>query len=446
MVAPEYSRAAELGKAMGLPVTFGAVNSELQRDLADRLGVTRFPTFLLYRAGDSGEPEAFPTLATAEAMVAGVARMLGVPGAEELSPAKEYSAEATTLDVASWLFWRGGDGGRLATTLVLFAPPLGACEGSSEGGTCSGAGADEQHAAAAAAAAGVEAAFAAAAGAAMTDPGLRFAIVRSEEVMREFEVPLDHASVVVYKDHDEGRAEYDTRLVAGAPSAAAAGEAMRAWLVAQNVPLVALVSHTTLQRYRANVRTLALLFVDESQTEHLPTLTRLLTELRSVAYALEAEGLVTRGDFTLGLTNGKKYASWLEHYGLPPAVLPALAAEATKTETLYAMPDAGAEWARAQQCGFAADVAVGPLGAWEVVKASLCGDAKPAAAAATVGTDGSLAGGAAAGGAPPSEWSDPKPYVPLAVSHIDLDAETIAGWLRAVLQGKVAPVKVPEPF
>ena len=89
------------GAAFG--VLAALIGHEEADALTPMLGVATFPRFLLYRSG--GGPEAFPRVATAEAFVAGLARMLEVPGAEALSPAKEFLEDgAGAADLAAWLF------------------------------------------------------------------------------------------------------------------------------------------------------------------------------------------------------------------------------------------------------------------------------------------------------------------------------------------------------
>ena len=437
-IGPEFARAAGLAASVLPSVTFGAVNSDASPELAEALGVTTFPRFILYR---SGEAEPFPMVATGEAFVAGVARVLGMPGADALSPAKLFAEDGSGAgSLATWLFWRGREGGRLESTLVLYAPPVeGGCAGgaaidsatgeaaAADSGTCANPAAGGSAGDSAAAAARYEAAFNAAAGELMKDATLRFAIVRSVSAMTEFEVSLTAPSLVFYKDHDEGRAEF---------SGAVTPEAITQWVRTQNVPLVTFVTHKTLTRVRAEARTLALLFLDESQTDHLPTLTRAMEALRLAVYALEAEGLVTRGEFTLGVTNGGKYASWMQHYGMRAGLLPALGAEVVEGERRYTMGgEVGAAWAQEAVCGDAAVADVGVKGKWRVVLSHACSREAVEAAIERVRAELVEAGEAEEAAALSPKVNDPKERFPqpLYASALGLPVEAVSAWLRKLL-------------
>jgi thiol-disulfide isomerase/thioredoxin len=432
-VAPEFSRAAALlsGRADAFPgLVLATVDATREPDLAESLGATSYPRFLLFRDGNA---EPFPTLFTAEAYVAGLARLLDVEGAGSLSPAKEFGPEAGPDVVAPWLFWRGKDAGKLDTTLVLYAPAGG------EGSGCASVGADGGEGVACASGGGgggasdaaslaLEAAFHAAAGELMRDASLRFVVVRGAGVAREFELSTDAATLVLYKDHDEGRDVW-----AGAPSA----EAIVAWLQVRNTPLVTRVFHTNLHAVRAAVPTLALLFVEEEQMEHPATAARLREALFSVAARLESEGVVERGKFTLGFTNGKKYAGWLAHYGLPPRVLPALGGERTATEATFFMEDAGGAWAREAACGPRARALTGVAGKWSVLLGAACDKADRDAVIAAV-----RAARAEAGETEEDmedlavKAADPTTFAPLTVAAIDLPLEAVEAWLRDLMAGK----------
>lgn len=150
---------------------------------------------------------------------------------------------------------------QLLTTTVLYSPP-----------GLTGAAADAARA--------LDAAFTGAAKELLRFSNLRFAEVASPAAMDAFEVPTDAARVVVYKEHDEGRAEY-----AGALDAAA----LREFVLRHDVPLVTTVWHRNLQPFRRRVGSLALFFATERQVEHPPTLARLRAKLNDVTYALEAK-------------------------------------------------------------------------------------------------------------------------------------------------------------
>jgi hypothetical protein len=429
-VAPEFARAASLlaAHAGAFPgVTLATVDAVKEPDLAGDLGVTAYPKFFLFRDGNA---ESFPVLFTAEAYVAGLARLLDVEGAAQLSPAKEFGSGEGTDVVAPWLFWRGKDAGKLDTTLVLYAPA-----GGSEG--CSVVGADGAAAAGcggavdAAADAALEAAFHAAAGELLRDSTLRFVVVRSVAVVADFELPVDRASLVLYKDFDEGRDEWG-----GAPSA----DAIVAWLRTRNTPLVTRVLHTTLSATRAAAPSLALLFVEEEQVEHPGTFARLREGLFQLLLRLEREGVVERGRFTMGITNGKKYAGWLQHYGLPVGVLPALGGERTATEATFRMADAGGAWAREAACSDAARAHTGLHGKWSVLLGAACKKTERDAVIAAVRTE------RAAAGETEEDMEDlrvkeedPKKFAPLTVAALELPMEAVEAWLRDFLAGRATP-------
>ena len=148
---------------------------------------------------------------------------------------------------------------QLHTTTVLYSPP-----------GLTGAAAEE--------AAKLDAAFTEASKELLRFSNLRFAEVTSTEVMEAFEIPTDAASVIVYMEHDEGRAVF---------SGPATGDAVRDFILRHDVPLVTTVWHRNLQSFRRRVAVLALFFVTGRQSEHAPTMARLRTKLDEVAYALE---------------------------------------------------------------------------------------------------------------------------------------------------------------
>ena len=435
MVAPEFARAAELARARALPVTLAAVDVDESRALAERFEVTTYPTFLLFRAEAraGAPPQAFPMLAVGEAYVAGLGKMLGLGAAADISPAKVFGAGADALQLASWLFWRGAHEGKVATTLVLF-DPLDAASG--EDGVA-GAGAAD---------AATRAAFDAVARDLMRNPNLRFAIVRGALGVDDFEAPAGRTSIAIYKDHDEGRAEYGGP-VAGAEGAAA----LSAWVLTQNVPLAALVTHKTLQRYRKNVELLALFFVTDAQADSKATVARLLAQLSGVARALAERGVVRRGNFTLGLANGDKYVSWLHHYGLDAERLPALVLERPASEELYGLRDASGAFAAAAACDAAA------LAAHNAAAAAIDPERRAAelpafcaalrngtlAQQAAVGADGAVAEArpasaeAVAAGAAPLTWVS----VPEAEVAAWLEGAITAGRDRVAAGVEPAPVR-----
>ena len=417
---PEFARASTL--IAGHPilsdtVALGGVSSTTAGALADRLGVTTFPTFILFR---EGLPEKFPILTTAEAYVAGLAKLLGVDGV--FSPAKVIGDESGGAELASWLFWRGSDNGKLATTLVLFSPP--------------GAPASAE----------LDACFEGAAEELFKDPSLRFARVTSERAMTDLEMDATKSTLVLYKEHDEGRVEYTGELTAAGAIA---------WVRREAVALVTLISHKTLQRYRNAVGTLALLFVEEAQTEHLPTLRRLYAAAHAAVYSLEADGELQRGNFTFGIANGKKYSSWMDHFGIQNARLPALTLEQTRKDgSLFTMPDVNGSWAAEAFCGPTAIALVGAAEKWTVELSATCPHAARVTAREKVmamRADGTQEEGELE--LPPLEveFADPSKYTPLVVAAVEFTdplVEKMREWLREALKGTAVkvPVRVQTPF
>ena len=123
-----------------------------------------------------------PTASRAPFARAGIDRLLDL--GLGISPVKDFTGDS--LEVSSWLFWRGASDGRFPTAAMLFTP-----SGLTEEAAMQ---AEEQRAA-----------FEAAAADLLRFSDLRFASVRSDTVLEDFELPRDRQSLVVYIDHDEGR-------------------------------------------------------------------------------------------------------------------------------------------------------------------------------------------------------------------------------------------------
>lgn len=297
----EYERAAVLAHEMQLPVTLARMDANQETVLAKELGVKNLPTFLLYR---NSSAEVFPMLTTAEAIVAGLDKLLGL--GKEVSPVKDF--QGGPLELAEWLFWRGTDDGKIMTTAVLYKP-----EGASAGDL-----------------AVAESALAGVADELMRFSNLRFAKCSTPETLGTFELAVDKPTLVLYKDHDEGRAVYSGEWTTAS---------LRDFILKQDTPLVVDIWHRTLQSFRKRVPQLSLFFLNGGQYEHPPTMQRVKERLQSIAFALETEGLVQRGQFTIGIADGSKYSSWLSHLGLPAGVLPALALEDTQSGKTQAAPD-----------------------------------------------------------------------------------------------------------
>jgi len=314
-VGPEVQRAAWIAHNLSLPVTIAQVDVDRNMNLTDRYDVTTYPTFLLFA---DGAVQPFPMLTVGEAYVAGLGKILELGEKADVLPAKAFT---DGLELASWLFWRGSNEGKISTSLVFFDP------------VPESSNVEDEKA---------RAVFGVVSRELMKNPNLRFAVVRGDPSMADdFDAPTDRATIAIYKDHDEGRVTY---------SGVMESDKVVSWVKKEMIPLVVVVTHKTLQRYRKNVKFLALFFISDAQADSKATVARILKELGSVAYSLEARGIVERGNFTLGLANGEKYEAWLHYYGLDADNLPALVIERPATEDLYADASGAVEFANDGSC------------------------------------------------------------------------------------------------
>jgi thioredoxin 1 len=321
-VGPEVQRAAWIAHNLSLPVTIAQVDVDRNVNLTDRYDVTTYPTFLLFA---DGAVQPFPMLTVGEAYVAGLGKILELGEKADVLPAKAFS---DSQELASWLFWRGSNEGKISTSLVFFDPVPGSPNVE-----------DEK----------ARSVFGAVSRELMKNPNLRFAVVRGDPTMADdFDAPTDRATIAIYKDHDEGRVTY---------SGVMETDNFISWVKKEMIPMVVVVTHKTLQRYRKNVKFLALFFISDAQADSKATVARVLKELSTVAYSLEARGIVERGNFTLGLANGEKYEAWLHYYGLDAENLPAIVIEKPATEDLYADAGGVVEFANAGSCNKDAMVA-----------------------------------------------------------------------------------------
>lgn len=420
MVEPEYKRAAWLAYNSSMPVTVARVDANKEAAIGDKYNINRFPTFMLFRDGVS---EPFPLLTSGEAYLAGLDRMLGLGG--DLSPAKSFDG-SDPLPLLNWLFWRGGEGGKIVTTLVLFVPDAAA--GAPETATR-------------------EAVFTATAKEAMRNPNMRFAVV-SGPLVADFEVPQDRAALVLYKDHDEGKLEYTGELEPAA---------LAEWMDRQSIPLVTVISHKTLHKYRKRVQLLALYFVRAQHLENAPTVARLTARLTAVAMELEAAGLIRRGDFTIGIVDGEKYKEWTQHYGVSSADhLPVMTAEIPGPDTAYYRAEDFAEEACCNPPASMGQIerAAGDdtdLGEAEeqILLAAWCPDAaaRNAAAGATaaaVDADGRIT--LKPGEAPPESFEHKEKVEPL--TWIEAPADRVRTFLTGILHKTATPIRpvvLPDP-
>jgi thiol-disulfide isomerase/thioredoxin len=317
-IRKEYERAARLAWDLKLPVSLARLNVDKAESVEfakDTMGIVNLPTFVLFK-GSVEEVNEFPVLTTAEAFVAGLGKMIG--SELDLTPAKVFSDEGP-IDVASWIFWRGTSDGKLQTTLMYYSPPQ-------EDLTPEAAKHSEE----------AFKAFDAAAKELMRFSNLRFAICRRKDVMEAFDIPLDRASLVLYKEHDEGRVEFTGALTDD-------GEELKKWVLVEDTPLVTDVWHKNLQAFRKRVPNLILFFISGEQFEHYPTITRVKEGLQEVAFTLLGKGLIKKGEFTIAVADGTKYKSWVSNFGLPTGRFPAVGAEYTPKQRMRAFDDFAVE-------------------------------------------------------------------------------------------------------
>eukprot|EP01138_Halocafeteria_seosinensis_P005536 gb/GECG01005659.1/.p1 GENE.gb/GECG01005659.1/~~gb/GECG01005659.1/.p1 ORF type:complete len:245 (+),score=32.52 gb/GECG01005659.1/:1-735(+) len=170
---PEFEKAVNKSEAEGMPFSFGRIHADNQADLTASLHVSSFPSFMTYTNGSSSR---LPVLGSGEALLTFLRQAVGRDPGSSAKPLE-------TLDEAGeWLFWRGTDGSKLETTLVGFFPPD--IEETKSGKQLKG----------------------------MFDQTsrellmyLRFAEIRNPELIKTFNMPVDKASIALYKDFDEGK-------------------------------------------------------------------------------------------------------------------------------------------------------------------------------------------------------------------------------------------------
>lgn len=248
-----------------------------------------------------------------------------------------------------------------------------------------------------------------------------------------------------HADHDEGRAQFE--MPPGPPKP----QDLIDWTLARSVPLVTVVTHRNLQKYRRNVKNVVLFLVTEPQAESQIVVSRLTEKLRAIAYDLEAKGLVTRGNFTIGIVNGKKYRGWAKHYGVPDdAPLPIVVAEDTKTESLFRLGDgldAIRQFSEAAACDSAAlktyQQQMVEVGADEVLNVKLpafCPVSEPELVEVELDADGSQAKAKAS---TPGEGVEHPHMAIEALTWVDVPSAPLASWLEGVLSGITQPIRPP---
>lgn len=234
---PELERAAELLAETDLEVVVGRADVNADEVLRDRFDVQRTPKFMVFT---NGEPEPFLTYKSGEAMFSKLHSDLRPESGVQHSPAKMFTDMS---ELASWLFWRGTDGGRLEAAAVLFLPSEDTLQASP------GAAATTQ---------ALRESFTTVAIDMVTK--MRYAEVRNDEVLKLFEMPQDRATVAMYTEHDEGKHLYD----------GPAGDVrrLRAFLLERLSPMVTDVDHVSLNKVSRATPLLMHLFVSEEEMEN----------------------------------------------------------------------------------------------------------------------------------------------------------------------------------
>jgi thiol-disulfide isomerase/thioredoxin len=291
--APEMERAVQLAQGHGMDVQFGKVNCDDERTLNDRFAVTLYPTLAVFKAGvQVGSFEGCPM--TGEAVVAEVRRIL------KLSPVPHARELTTVEETTTWLFDRSRSDFSIQTTLVAFVPTV-PTDGAS-----------------------VMAAFDASA--AELVGKIRFAVVRSSEVLTTFNLATTSITLVLYKDFDEGREVY---------TGPATASNLTSWVLSRSKPIAQVINPHNIRRVQQSAKFILHVFVDERGVEDGSFRVLYLDALRTAGKALEANGLVTRGNYSLSIVNTDSQRSWLTPFHLKDAPLPSMGLMEVGTDKFY---------------------------------------------------------------------------------------------------------------
>ncbi|KAA0151763.1 hypothetical protein FNF27_07090 [Cafeteria roenbergensis] len=312
----EFSRADWLARTVELPVKFAQVetNSEEGTALLKLLNVGALPVMFL-NSNKGKKHEFIDEWWSAEPLVADVQRRLGQP--QVLPPVRELEAVS---ELGRWLFDRANDQGTFATTAVAFMP---------HGGRHIPALHAENEACASVfdnAALNIvfddEVAF-------RSRP--RFARVTDVEVIKAFGMPVDHASLVVYKDFDEGKAIFNG-------TCGAAVEDTIDFVKSEATPRVVVANHGNIRDYMSYGTGIIHVFVPDQSLDDPRVSKGILTTMQKLMRSLEADKVIERGEFTLFVSNGHQYHNWATDYGLTKHELPAVGMDVVTRFSRYALP------------------------------------------------------------------------------------------------------------
>lgn len=138
------------------------------------------------------------------------------------------------------------------------------------------------------------------------------------EMMAAFGMPAEvKSALVMYRDFDE------RKVVLQGPFN---GAELLTSVQRHTIPMVSFVDHTTLRRLQRLGHVLVHVMVPPLGAQKREKLGMYYQRrLTNVSQAILAEGVADRGNFTLAISDGVKYASWMKALDLEDAPLPALA-------------------------------------------------------------------------------------------------------------------------
>lgn len=327
---PEFDGVAEDIAAEGLGFHLVKLNAMDYEEFAKKNEVSGFPTVHVYR---NGARTTYTSAYTRAAFMYHLRDMLGLPPG---SPATNLATKAEAL---RFVFWRGNPRGELHTTLVGFFPPADAADGSEAEPDPPITDADR---------AAARAAFAELAKQAVGR--FRVAQTDSAEVIRALQAPLTLPVVRIVRDFDEPEITL--------PWPFDAAELLEQ-VERHSVPMTALVDHTNVRKYQHRKHLLIHLFVKAAAagacvcvdaspptgprghtarnhhralasprvgTDPESKLSRYhMRRMSRVAQRVLDANLLDRGQFTIAISDGEKYESWMEAFALTKQQLPALA-------------------------------------------------------------------------------------------------------------------------
>jgi protein disulfide-isomerase A1 len=282
---PEYERAIVLGQRLGMTTVWHRVNCDDHPELYVSEEITMFPTFKFYVAGEKvGQYVGTPLLG--EGLLFEARQALGLP------PSPAYRELGDALEAGQWLFDRARSDFSFLTTAVAFVPAALA-------GTPAAA-----------------AVLAALDGAGVQLLGkVRTAVVRADALVTAYRMPSDAVSVALYKDFDEGKEVYSGEVTA---------DALAAWLRVRSEPIAVVADGYNVRRLQSKGAFLLHLFTNQRGVEDGPHRVVALNALRAAGKALEANGLLNRGEYVLTIVDAEKHASWLKPFYLDGGALPSM--------------------------------------------------------------------------------------------------------------------------